>query len=99
MNTIKELQKYHDEISERCDNLLAFIKSDDAKLIHENDRHLISLEYSAASELLCVLRRRMEKEIEVENKLAYIINHEDSFAPSSIEFGDVSEFWRDEFMV
>lgn len=99
MNTITELQKYHDEISERCDKLLAFIKSDDAKLIHEDDRHLISLEYSAASELLCVLRRRIERSIEAENKLAYIINHEDSFAPSSIEFGDVSEFWRDEFMV
>lgn len=99
MNTITELKKYHAEINERCDKLLAFIKSDDAKLIHEDDRHLISLEYSAASELLCVLRRRMEKAIEVENKLAYIINHKDSFAPSSIEFGDVSEFWRDEFMV
>lgn len=62
MNTITELQKYHDEINERCNNLLAFIKSDNAKLIHEDDRHLISLEYSAASELLCVLRRRIERE-------------------------------------
>lgn len=61
MNTIAELQKYHAEINERCDKLLAFIKSDDAKLIHEDDRHLISLEYGAASELLCVLRRRIER--------------------------------------
>lgn len=64
MNTINELQKYHDEINERCDKLLAFIKSDKAKLIHEDDRHLISLEYSASSELLCVLRRRIEREEE-----------------------------------
>lgn len=62
MNTITELQKYHDKINERCNKLLAFIKSDDAKLIHEDDRHLISLEYGAASELLCVLRRRIERE-------------------------------------
>lgn len=62
MNTITELQKYHDEINERCNNLMAFIKSDNAKLIHEDDRHLISLEYGAASELLFVLRLRIERE-------------------------------------
>lgn len=62
MNTITELKKHHNEISERCDKLIAFIKSDDAKLIHEDDRHLISLEYGAASELLCVLRRSIERE-------------------------------------
>lgn len=61
MNTITELQKYHEEISERCDKLLAFIKSDDAKLIHEDDRHLISLEYSATSELLFIISRQIER--------------------------------------
>ena len=88
MNTITELKKYHSEISERCDKLLAFIKSDDAKLIHEDDRHLISLEYSAASELLFVLGRRIEVNMDIkklEGKL--------------IEFGDPSEFWKDEFVV
>lgn len=85
MNTITELQKYHDEISERCDKLLAFIKSDDANLIHEDDRHLISLEYSAASELLFVLYRRIE--LAGENPA------------TNIEWADPSEFWRDEFVV
>lgn len=70
MNTITELQKYHDEINERCNNLLVFIKSDDAKLIHEDDRHLISLEYGAASELLCVLRRRIERASEPKTEWA-----------------------------
>lgn len=85
MNTITELQKYHDEINERCNKMLAFIKSDDAKLIHEDDRHLISLEYGAASELLCVLRRRIERTSE--------------YAATNIEWSDPSEFWKDEFMV
>lgn len=85
MNTITELQKYHDEISERCDKLLAFIKSDDAKLIHEDDRHLISLEYSAASELLFVLSRRIERAVEKPE--------------TNIEWADPSEFWKDEFVV
>ena len=85
MNTITELQKYHDEISERCDKLLAFIKSDDAKLIHEDDLHLISLECGAASELLCVLRRRIERASEK--------------PATNIEWADPSEFWKDEFVV
>ena len=85
MNTITELQKYHDEINERCNKLLAFIKSDDAKLIHEDDRHLISLEYGAASELLCVLRRSIERASEREE--------------ANIEWADPSEFWKDEFVV
>ena len=85
MNTITDLQKYHDEISERCDKLLAFIKSDDAKLIHEDDRHLISLEYSAASELLFVLSRRIERA--GENPAA------------NIEWADTSEFWKEELVV
>lgn len=85
MNTITELQKYHDEISERCDKLLAFIKSEDAKLIHDDDRHLISLEYSAASELLFVLSRRIERASEKPE--------------SNIEWADPSEFWKDEFVV
>lgn len=88
MNTITELQKYHDEINERCNNLLAFIKSDEAKRIHEDDRHLISLEYGAASELLCVLRRRIELNADI-NKLEERL----------FEFGDPSEFWKDDFMV
>ena len=85
MNTITDLQKYHDEISERCDKLLAFIKSDDAKLIHEDDRHLISLEYSAASELLFVLSRRIERA--------------DEKPETNIEWADPSEFWKEEFVV
>ena len=85
MNTITELQKYHDEISERCDKLLAFIKSDDAKLIHEDDRHLISLEYSAASELLFVIGRRIDRASE---------DH-----ATNIEWADPSEFWKEEFVV
>ena len=85
MNTITELQKYHAEISERCDKLLAFIKSDDAKLIHEDDRHLISLEYSAASELLFVLSRRIDRA--------------DDKSETNIEWADPSEFWKDEFVV
>ena len=88
MNTITELQKYHDEISERCDKLLSFIKSDDAKLIHDDDRHLITLEYGAASELLCVLRRRIE------------LNHDIQMLKGKmVEFGDHSEFWKEDFMV
>jgi len=88
MNTITEFKKYHDEISERCDKLLAFIKSEDAKLIHKDDRHLISLEYSAASELLCVLRRRIE------------LNHDiQRLKGKMVEFGDHSEFWKEDFMV
>lgn len=85
MNTITELKKYHDEINERCNNLLAFIKSDEASKIHEDDRHLISLEYSAASELLCVLRRRIERAGEKPE--------------TNIEWADPSEFWKDEFVV
>ena len=85
MNTITELQKYHDEISERCDKLLAFIKSDDAKLIHEDDRHLISFEYSAASELLFVIGRRIERASEK--------------VKENIEWADPSEFWKEEFVV
>lgn len=85
MNTITELQKYHDEISERCDKLLAFIKSDDAKLIHEDDRHLINLEYSATSELLFIIARRIERASEK--------------PATNIEWADPSEFWKDEFMV
>lgn len=84
MNTITELKKYHAEINERCDKLLAFIKSDDAKLIHEDDRHLISLEYSATSELLFIVNRQIERGETKE---------------TNIELGDPSEFWRDEFMV
>ena len=85
MNTITELQKYHDEISERCDKLLAFIKSDDAKLIHEDDRHLISLEYSATSELLFIISRQIER---CGDKSA-----------ENTECADHSEFWKDEFVV
>ena len=88
MNTITDLQKYHDEISERCDKLLAFIKSDDAKLIHEDDRHLIRLEYSAASELLFVLGRRIEVNMDIQK-----------LQEKLIEFGDPSEFWKEDFMV
>ena len=85
MNTITELQKYHDEISERCDKLLAFIKSDDAKLIHEDDRHLISLEYSATSELLFIIARQIERGGDKPE--------------ANIEWADPSEFWKDEFVV
>lgn len=85
MNTITDLQKYHDEISERCDNLLAFIKSDDAKLIHEDDRHLISLEYGATSELLFIIVRQIELG---GDKPA-----------TNIEWANQSEFWKDEFVV
>ena len=85
MNTITELQKYHDEISERCDKLLAFIKSDDAKLIHEDDRHLISLEYGATSELLFITSRKIE--------------HCGDKPATNIEWADPSEFWKEEFVV
>ena len=85
MNTITELQKYHDEISERCDKLLAFIKSDDAKLIHEDDRHLISLEYSATSELLFIISRQIERG---GDKRA-----------TNIGWADPSALWKDEFVV
>ena len=85
MNTITELQKYHDEISERCDKLLAFIKSEEAKLIHEDDRHLISLEYSATSELLFIVNRQIER---AEDK-----------QETNIEWADPSEFRNDEFVV
>ena len=85
MNTITELKKYHDEISERCDKLLAFIKSDDAKLIHEDDLHLISLEYGATSELLFIIYRQIER---------------GGDKPAThIEWADPSEFWKDEFVV
>lgn len=96
MNTIAELQKYHDEINDRCNKLLAFIKSDDAKLIHEDDRHLISLEYGAASELLCVLRRRIERASgDMFNKF---IDMNGGFSPRT-DWADPSEFWKEEFMV
>jgi hypothetical protein len=85
MNAITELQKYHDEISERCDNLLEFIKSGDAKLIHEDDRHLISLEYGATSELLFIIARQIER-------------GGDKPAENT-EWADPSEFWKDEFVV
>ena len=85
MNTITELQKYHDEISDRCDKLLSFIKSDDAKLIHEDDRHLISLEYSATSELLFIVARQIERGGDK--------------AATNIGLADPSEFWKDEFVV
>lgn len=85
MNTTTELKKYHDEINERCDKLLAFIRSDEAKLIHEDDRHLISLEYSAASELLFVLSRRIERAGDK--------------SETNIEWAYPSEFWKDEFVV
>lgn len=85
MNTITELQKYHDEINERCDKLLAFIKSEEANLIHEDDRHLISLEYSVTSELLFIIARQIEL---VGDKPA-----------TNIEWADQSEFWKDEFVV
>ena len=85
MKNITELQKYHDEISERCDKLLAFIKSDDAKLIHEDGRHLISLEYGATSELLFIISRQIERG---GDKPA-----------TNIEWADPSEFWKDEFVV
>lgn len=85
MNTITELKKYHAEISERCDKLLAFIKSDDAKLIHEDDRHLISLEYSATSELLFIIARQIERASEKPE--------------TNIEWADPSEFWKEEFVV
>ena len=85
MNTITELQKYHDEISERCDKLLAFIKSDAAKLIHEDDRHLKSLEYSATSELLFIVNRQIERAGDKPE--------------TNIEWADPSEFWKDEFVV
>lgn len=85
MNTITELKKYHAEINERCDKLLAFIKSDDAKLIHDDDRHLISLEYSATIELLFIISRQIERG---GDKPA-----------TNIEWADPSEFWKDEFMV
>lgn len=85
MNTITELKKYHAEINERCDKLLTFIKSEDAKLIHEDDRHLISLEYSATSELLFIIARQIERG---GDKLA-----------TNIEWADPSEFWKDEFVV
>ena len=85
MNTITDLQKYHAEISERCDKLLAFIKSDEAKLIHDDDRHLISLEYSATSELLFIISRQIER---IGDNPA-----------TNIEWADPSEFWKDEFVV
>lgn len=85
MNTITELKKYHAEINERCDKLLAFIKSDDAQLIHEDDRHLISLEYSATSELLFIISRKIER---CGDKPA-----------TKFEWADPSEFWKDEFVV
>ena len=85
MNTITELKKYHAEINERCDKLLAFIKSDDAKLIHEDDRHLISLECGATSELLFIISRQIERG---GDKPA-----------TNIEWADPSEFWKDEFVV
>ena len=98
MNTITELQKYHDEISERCDKLLAFIKSDDAKLIHEDDRHLISLEYSATSELLLIIARQIEREIEKLDASVGFASHNNGVMPK-IEWADPSEFWKDDFMV
>lgn len=85
MNTITELKKYHAEINERCDKLLAFIKSDDAKLIHEDDRHLVILEYSATSELLFIIERQIERG---GDKPA-----------TNIEWADPSEFWKEEFVV
>ena len=85
MNTITELQKYHDEISWRCDKLPAFIKSDDAMLIHEDDRHLVSLEYGATSELLFIIALQIERG---GDKPA-----------TNIEWADPSEFWKDEFVV
>ncbi|MGL5396589.1 MAG: hypothetical protein ACRDBQ_15185 [Shewanella sp.] len=88
MSNITELQKYHDEINDRCNKMLDFIKSDDAKLIHEDDRHLISLEYGAASELLCVLRRRIELNADIQKLEGRLI-----------DLGDPSEFWKEDFMV
>lgn len=98
MNTITELKKYHDEINERCNKLLAFIKSDDAKLIHEDDRHLISLECSADSELLCVLRRQIEREREKLEASVVFASHNNGVMPK-FEWAYPSEFWKEEFMV
>ena len=78
------LHTYRNELQTRCDQIHAFLKSDAAKLIHEDDRHLKSLEYSATSELLFIVNRQIERGETKE---------------SNIEFGDPSEFWRDEFMV
>lgn len=98
MNTITELQKYHDEISERCDKLLAFIKSDDAMLIHEDDRHLISLEYSATSELLFIISRQIEREREKLDASVGFASHNNGLMPK-FEWADPSEFWKEEFVV
>lgn len=76
---------HRNELQTRCDQIHAFLKSDDAKLIHDDDRHLISLEYSAASELLFVLSRRIERAGEKPE--------------ANIEWADPSEFWKEEFVV
>ena len=83
--TNTDLHIYRNELQTRCDQIHEFLKSDAAKLIHEDDRHLKSLEYSATSELLFIVNRQIERE---EDK-----------PETNIEWADPSEFWRDEFMV
>ena len=83
--TNTDLHTYRDELQTRCDQIHAFLKSDAAKLIHEDDRHLKSLEYSATSELLFIVNRQIERA--------------GDNPATNIEWADPSEFWRDEFMV
>lgn len=81
MQTKTELRNQLQKLNEDCDNLLAFIKSSEYKSLHEDDRHLLSLQYGAMSEYSCILMQRLER-------------MEDSERP--FEWGDVSAFWAED---
>lgn len=69
------------DLNERCDKLLAFNKSAEFEKLHEEDRHLLRLQYGAMSEYSCILLQRLER----------IESTEPAF-----EWGDVSAFWAEE---
>lgn len=69
------------DLNERCDKVLAFMKSEEYAKLHEEDRHLLRLQYGAMSEYSCILLQRLER----------IESSEPTF-----EWGDVSAFWAEE---
>ena len=96
--TNTDLNTYRDELQTRCDQIRAFLKSDAAKLIHEDDRHLKSLEYSATSELLFIVSRQIEREREKLDASVGFASHNNGLMPK-FEWADPSEFWKEEFVV
>lgn len=81
MKTKQQLEFELNDLNVQCDMLLKFIKSSEYKSLHEDDRHLLSLQYGAMSEYSCILMQRLERMEEVERPF---------------EWGDVSAFWAED---